>query len=214
MADRAQALLGPIGQLYEGQLTRADVPLLEVGLNMQQVLQTLEDRDRAYGLLEGAEGSVGQSRASTIARELAITRAEAPGPFSNQELDAQRTAITESGALGHQEARAQALAELAMRGAGGSTAAFQLARLQQSQAAQTQQQLSGFEMAVAEAREDAQRQSLAQLFGISGQEEERKLNLQTLMARLLAETERAPLDFSGLIASPPGGAYIVGQQAF
>jgi len=214
LADRARALLGPLGQLYEGQLTRQDAPLFEAGLNMQQILQTLEDRDRAYGLLQGARDSVGQSRASTMARELGISRAQEPGPFSEEQLDSQRTAITEQGALGFQDSREQALAELATRGSGGATAAFQLARLQQAAAAQTQQQQSGFELAVAQAREEAQRQNLAQLYGISSEEEERGLNLQTLMAQLLAETERAPIDLSGLIASPPGAGYIVGQQPY
>lgn len=200
---RQQALAGPLAAVLpisqNRPLTRGDIPLLEAGLNFEQIQQAEADRQRGFEELVRARSAIGGDPYAAQARDLALSQAQ-QGPLTQDLQDRNVAAIRNQSALGLQNARERALEDFARRGlSGGSLSSFELGQLEQTGAVQAQQQITDFLTRAAEANRNAQSVALGQLQGQTGQEELRRLSIDQLLSDIFLSTERAPISLAGLI---------------
>ena len=197
--DRQQDIFGPASAFLPEGLTRGDLPGLEFGLNFENILKAEQDRSQAVSGLEQARLGIGTSPESLLAKEEATKRLQSGGPFT-EDLIAQRSlAFQDNQTRAVEAAQAQAASELARRGVSGGLLARDNAILQQQAAATAQQQISEFQTQAALANEQSQAQALGQLESIAAREEQEQLAISQLLADIFANTQRAPIDLSGLV---------------
>jgi hypothetical protein len=181
--------------------------------------QAENDLVRALTELSRSRASVGTSPEATFARNLAASRAQSAGQFGDDFLEQQRSALRTQSQLGLQTAE-QGLAEgFGRRGLAGTMPMSAIAGLRQQSGTDLQRTLADFEMQAAQSREEAQRNSLADLFGVSSQEEQRRLDIDKQIADALLSVEREVPDLSVLLGefsgldSVLGGGTIPGAMA-
>lgn len=197
-------LMGPLGQAFPtAGFKTADVPWIEAGLNFQIAQQAEADRQRGYEELTRGRAAIGTSPESELAREIAKNRAT-ENRFS-KEIDQMRQAMLGSGAQAAQQGREAMMADLARRGIGGGTAATQMAQLEQDALINALAKQATFELQAAQMQEEADRQAYQDLAALATQQEAERMAFDEALAKVFLETERAPVDLSGLIAYPPGG---------
>lgn len=227
-----QALLGPLGKVFglgggsDLTLARGDIPLLEAGLNFENVLLAERDRQLGYNELARAQAGVGSDPQLAGLRQilgmqsagqsspemeqalaLASQRAGREGQFA-REATATRDAYT-----GNTDQSLRALREdYARRGVQGNESMLDEAMLRQSGGIALNRALADLEARQDEAqRQDIsqlgdlagqergfQQASIEQLLGQIGQEEGTRTALGQALANVFLETEREPFDLSGL----------------
>lgn len=201
--DRQRMLAGPMANFLpisaQRPLQMSDIPLLEAGLNFEQLQQAERDRGYAYDQLARARGAIGSDPAAMRARELAMSRAEGGGPFGPDLIEQTLGMIKNRGAVGLEDAQRAATEDLARRGLGGGLMASQVARLQRDAAGDIQRQSTDFKTQAALANEEAQRIALSQLGEITGREDMQRAAIDQLLASLFADTQRAPISLAGLV---------------
>jgi hypothetical protein len=209
---RQRSLLGPFGELLpEGFILRqADVPSLEFGLEFQQRQAAMEDRQTGIERLESARAGIGISPESTLARELAVQRASGGGPLGQQAIDDKAASIKAQGAVALQDQQRSMAERFARQRIGGAAPAYQQALLEQNAGIGLAGELSDFGLQSAALQEEAQRSALQDLQSLSMEEEFRRTALDQLIAQQYLNTERTPMDMSGLLGIVPYGATAVG----
>lgn len=206
-AQRQAALLGDFytSLFPEGTvLRRGDIPLLETGLNFENRQNALRDRQQGMQRLEDSRSAIGSSPESILARQIAVSRARGEGPLSQGVIDNQRGALRSAGALAGEAQQRELAMQLAQRGLGGGVPAVQQAALQQQLATDIGGRLASFDLESAQLLDTAQRQAAYDLQTIADQEELRRIAIDQLIAEAFFNTDRSPIDLSGLLGSPPG----------
>jgi len=234
--QRAQAaLLGPLAGVFgidqpgrnDFTLTRGDVPLLEAGLNFENVLLAERDRELGYNELARGANAVGQDPQTQRLRQLlgyqsegnaspelaqAIQLAQSRATRGPESNDRQETVLKDQFNRDTEGAFRDLREDYARRGISGNEIALDEARIRQEGG-------SGLNRALAELegrRDDAQRLDIAQLGDLSGQKDSfQRQSLDQLteliarqegqrdaysqaLANVFLETEREPFDLSGL----------------
>lgn len=199
-------LLGPLAEILmsPGQvLRRGDIPMLEAGLNYQQLLKAEEDRQRGYEELARAWGSVGQDPTSMAYKEMVRRMMGQGGPYSPDVLAQLEGKLTGESALSQEAMSRQMAEEYARRGLGGGAMPYEMASLQQTGARDLGSQLADLRNQAVLANEAAQQQ-WTQMFGAqAAQEEQYRQALNELLANVFLQTERAPIDLGSLATGVP-----------
>lgn len=226
------ALLGPLApQLGLGQgsnfvLTRGDIPLLEAGLNFENVLLAERDRELGYGELARTQAGVGADPQLAALRNVLGMQAGGMGsPEMNQALslalaragrqpqfERQQTATRDQYTRDSENAIRDLREDYARRGLSGSEISFDEARLRQEGSSALNRALADLEAQQDESsrqdigqladlagqRDAFQQQSIEQLLGELSRQDSTRTGLGQLLANVFLETERQPFDFSGL----------------
>lgn len=208
-----RALLGSLGDLLPvGQpLTVGDVPLLEANLNYQQMEQALADRAAGIGRLRNAYSDIGTDPNSILARDLASQFATGQlGPYSDKEVAQREEAIKAKSRSATESAVQDMLSDFARRNIGGGTPALELAKLALMGRQSMAGQLGDFAEQVATQRLASQQAGLENLGQYAMYDETARTELLRAIADAYLETERGPIDLSGLLEIPSTRGRIVG----
>lgn len=212
--DRQTALLGPLAELLmpENQfLRRADIPLLESGLNWQQQLMSEADRQRGYEELVRGRSAIGMSPEAMLAKEAFLDMYNAGGPFGPGVQDVAIGGMRDAAARALQDQQAAMAGDYARRGLAGSPTSYESARLGQMANAGLQGQISDYKTQAAIANEEAMRAAMGSFQQQALQEQTMRAALDEMIANLFLETERAPIDLGSLLTKVPGAASPVGK---
>jgi hypothetical protein len=194
--DRQRALLGSAADILApagGQpLRRQDIPLLEAGLNFENLQRAEEDRARGFEELARGRGAVGMDPSSQLAREVAMRRVSQGNDLKTQRA----SALKDRTAVATQDALRQLQQEQAQGGVYSSSGGFlNRAMLPQRAAIELSGQLSDLDFQ----QEEADRAALGDLTGITSREDAMRAAFDEMLANLFLETERGPVDLSGLL---------------
>lgn len=205
--ERQTALAGPLAGVLplspQRPLTAGDIPLLEAGLNYEQLLQTERDRQRSFEELSRARQQIGFGRGADFARQQATIQAQ-QGPI-DEELEGRNvTRIREGAGRALEAARRSAASQIGSQGlTGSSIGAFRLADLEQQGRQQAESDITDFLTQSAQVNRAAQAEGLSRLSEIVAREEGGRLLLDQEIARLFGDTERGPISLAGLIPQIP-----------
>jgi len=203
-----QSALGPTASQFfapQAPLKRRDIPLMEVGLNYEQLLMAERDRQRAYEELVRSREAIGSSPAEQYLRQQLESQIGGGGPFTDPLRAQMEAGLRQQAALAWQAQQQSATADFARRGLGGGFTPYQMAGMQQQSAADLASQITDFQTRAAIANEEALRQMMGQYAGQTEQESTRRAVIDSAIAELFGETQRAPIDLSALIARVQGG---------
>ncbi len=227
-----QALLGPLGKVFglgdnsDFTLTRGDVPLLEAGLNFENVLLAERDRQLGYNELARTQAGVGADPQSQRLRQILGSQAEgnaSPEMEQALALASQRagrqgqfareaTATRDTYGRDTENALRDLRADYARRGVQGNESMLDEALLRQSGSTALNRALADLEGRQDESqRQDItqlsdlagrnqgfQQASIEQLLGQIGGDDQTRAALGQALANVFLETERGDFDLSGL----------------
>jgi len=226
-----QALLGPLAGVFGLEngsnftLTRGDVPLLEAGLNFENVIKAEQDRGLGYGELARGRNSVGSSPYSNMIREVLAQRGVQGSGELEQALQAAVGRLTDTGRSGREatsirdsytrdaDSAIRSLREdYARRGVAGNEPAFDEQRLRMEAGSGMNRALSELESRQDQAMRDNISQvadlalsgegirssSIQQLQEQLAREEQLQASFDQALGDVYLGTEREPFDFSGL----------------
>ena len=213
--SRQRSLLGGLGDLLPENfvLDQGGVGMLQAGLNFDQYLASERDREAGIGQYQSSLAGLGLDPESTLAREMAVRRAQGDRPFGAEQVAAGRSALKDRGAMAAQDASRQLSEQIAARGLGGGLPAMQQAQLQQQQSLGLSGQLADYDVRAGMLAEELERQSFQDLSGLADRRRTERLGLEDRIARAYLDTQRQPLDFSNLLGTPPHARLPVGGWA-
>jgi hypothetical protein len=200
--QRQADLLGPFANVIQGGdiLRRADIPLIETGLNFQQLGMSEADRQRAFEELARGRQAVGASPEAGYLKDFLTSRMEGGGPFDDMLRQQIEGAMRNQAALGFQGAERGMTEDFARRGLGGSATEYQLGGLQQQAGADLSSQIADFRQQAALANQAAMEAYTADFQQQSMMEAAQRAAFDQALASIFSETERAPIDLSALVA--------------
>ena len=212
VARNQRSWLGPLGELFpeNAVLDQGGVGMLEAGLNFQERLASAQDRESGIGQLQSSLAGLGVDPESTLAREMAVRRAQGDRPFGADQIAAGRSALQDRGAMAAQDASRTLSEQIAMRGIGGGIPAMQQARLAQQQALGLSGQLADYDVRSGQIAEELERQSFQDLAALANQQQMQRLGIEEAIANAYLNTQRQPFDLSGLLGVPPNPRNPVG----
>lgn len=205
--DRLRQVSGPFADIIApegGQpILRKDIPLLEAGLNYENLLKAERDRQFGYEQLTRGREAIGSSPGEMLAMEIAMQRAQGGTPWNDQFIQGQVGALKDRSAIARRNAMEGMEQSFAARGISGVDPALAQANLEQDLLGQLSGQIGDIYSTAATQRDQAERAALEQLTGITQEQGQRRTTIDQALADLFLNTERAPIDLSGLIEPVP-----------
>ncbi len=176
-----------------------DIPWMDINLQYQNQQLGEADRQAAYEALQKAFYQIGNTEEGQAAIAAAMQQLNEL-PYGAQQMGVLQGNIQNDAARGYQSALQQAQQDYAQRGLAGSPTGYQSAALQQQARGGMQDQMAALEEKATLANTEAKRAAIQQLYGITSEQEARRQAIMEAISQLYANTERTPIDLSGLLA--------------